>query len=388
MPDTTEPIDPERDARFMRRALALAPRGWGRTWPNPLVGAVVVREGEIVGEGWHEEFGQAHAEVNALAHAGERARGATLYVTLEPCAHHGKTPPCTDAIERAGIARVVFAAADPGEAAGGGARLASRGVPVRGGIERTAARRQNAAFFHVLECGTPFVTLKYALSLDGRLAADPGKPARVTGEAARGEAHRLRAGYDAIVAGIGTVLADDPALTVRGAVRPRVPPARVVFDTDARLPLASRLLRTRQEAPVWIVCAQDAPLDRRASLEAVGVHVVALPRAARGLEVAAAFEALWERGLRALFVEGGGRLGSALLAEDRVDWLDLFVAPKFLGEGGVRAFPPEVPAAPGGWRLVRTAAFGDDVLLELQRARAADDGATGATGASGASGGE
>jgi diaminohydroxyphosphoribosylaminopyrimidine deaminase/5-amino-6-(5-phosphoribosylamino)uracil reductase len=365
----------DRDAGFMRRALELAARGWGRTWPNPMVGAVVVQDGRIVGEGWHREYGQPHAEVNALAQAGEAARGATLYVTLEPCAHHGQTPPCTEAVARAAIARLVYAAEDPSaEAGGGGARLRERGLDVRAGVERAAARLQNAMFFHVLEMRSPFVALKYALSLDARLAAKPGRPTQVTGPAAREEAHRLRAGYDAIVVGIGTVLADDPRLTVRGPVAPRVAPARVVVDTEARLPLESALVRSVAEAPVWCLCAPDAPRQRRESLVAAGVHV--LPVARRpgddGLDLATALGALWDAGLRALFVEGGGRLGSALLDADQVDRLDLFLAPVLLGDGGVAAFPPSPlgpAAARGSWTLVRTAAFADDVLVELQRDR-------------------
>ncbi len=365
----------DRDAGFMRRALELAARGWGRTWPNPLVGAVVVKDGRIVGEGWHEEYGRAHAEVSALERAGKAARGATLYVTLEPCAHHGKTPPCTEAVARAAIARLVYAAEDPSaEAGGGGARLRERGLDVRAGVERSAARLQNAMFFHALEMRSPFVALKYALSLDARLAAEPGRPTQVTGLAAREEAHRLRAGYDAIVVGIGTVLADDPLLTVRGPVAPRVPPARVVLDTDARLPLGSALVRSVAEAPVWCLCAPDAPRARQESLAAAGVRLLPVPRRAdgKGLDLRLGLGALWDAGLRALFVEGGGRLGSALLDADRVDRLDLFLAPVLLGDGGVAAFPssPRGPvAARGSWRLVRTAAFADDVLVELQRDR-------------------
>ena len=388
MADARPPADAARDAAHMRRALELAARGWGRTWPNPLVGAIVVRDNEIVGEGWHEEYGGPHAEVNALARAGERARGATLYVTLEPCAHWGKTPPCTEAVERAGVARLVHAAEDPGaDSGGGGARLAARGVEVVGGVERDRARLQNAPFFHVLETGTPFVTLKYALSLDARLAAEPGRPTEVTGAGAREEAHRLRAGYDAIVVGIGTVLADDPRLTVRGPVVPRRPPARVVFDTAARLPLTSGLLRSLDVAPVWVACAQDAPLERRETLAAAGVKVVAVPRAGGGVDLPAALAALHAEGLRALFVEGGGRLGASLLRADLVEWLDLFYAPMLLGEGSVPAFAGVGPD-PGGWRLVRTRAYGADVLLELRRRRERDEsGAPGPEGGADARGG-
>lgn len=372
--------DPREDAAFMHRALDLAPRGWGRTWPNPLVGCVIVRGGEIVGEGWHEEYGRAHAEVNALAAAGEAARGATAYVTLEPCNHWGKTPPCSRALDAAGIARVVYAAEDPGgDSAGGGEYLGARGIEVTAGIGREAARLQNAMFFHVAEMRTPFVALKYAMSLDAKLAAEPGRPTAITGAGAREEAHRLRAGYDAVVAGIGTVLADDPLLTVRGPVHPRVPPARVVLDTDARLPLSSRLVKTRAEAPVVCVCAADALAERKRALAGAGVEVVEVLRAGGNLDLDAALNALWQGGMRALFVEGGGVIGGALLGADRIEWLDLFLAPLLLGEGAVPAFPADArgPATRrGAWRRVRTATFEDDVLVELRRERGAAGGGT------------
>src|SRR5690348_17076672 len=208
------------DHDYMNRALELAARGRGSVEPNPLVGAVVVFNGAVVGEGWHEKFGQAHAEVNALREAGERARGATLYVTLEPCGHYGKTPPCADAIVAAGIARVVVATEDANpEAAGGATRLSTAGIPLDIGVERTAAREQNAAFFHRFASDRPFITLKLATSLDGAIAsADRTRGAGgnfLTGPEARREVHRMRAGVDAIVVGVGTVLADDPLLTVR-----------------------------------------------------------------------------------------------------------------------------------------------------------------------------
>lgn len=357
-----------RDAAFMRRALELAERGWGRTWPNPLVGALLVRDGEVVGEGWHAEYGGPHAEVAALAAAGERARGAVAYVTLEPCAHWGKTPPCADALAAAGVARVVFAAEDPSPVAGGGAaRLRSAGIEVTGGVEREAAREQNAPFFHVLERGAPYVTLKYALSLDARLSREPGRPTAVSGAAARAEVHRLRAGYDAIVVGIGTALADDPLLTVRGPVAPRVAPARVVLDAEARLPVASRLVRTIHEAPVWVVCAEDADAGRRSRLEAAGVRVLPVPRGPGGVDIRGAIDALGGAGARALFVEGGGRVGASLLAADAVEELLLFYAPAIFGEAGVPAFPGA--AGDATWRLRRARALGDDVLIALRRRR-------------------
>ncbi|HEX7049575.1 MAG TPA: bifunctional diaminohydroxyphosphoribosylaminopyrimidine deaminase/5-amino-6-(5-phosphoribosylamino)uracil reductase RibD [Longimicrobiales bacterium] len=359
------------DREYMRRALALAARGWGRVHPNPLVGAVVVRDGEVVGEGAHGEYGGPHAEVVALKAAGERARGATLYVTLEPCAHYGKTPPCTDAIRAAGVARVVMAVRDPSPVAGGGAeRLRAEGIEVVEGVEREAARAQNAAFFHGYEAGTPFVALKYALSLDGKLAAAPGRPTAVTGAEARAEAHRLRAGFDAILVGIGTVLADDPLLTVRGGVTPRIPPRRIVVDTAARLPLDSRLMRTIGDAPVAVVCAADAPAARRAALERAGARVLPVPRAESGVALDAMLAALRDEGVHAVFCEGGGRLGTALLAADRVERMFLFIAPRIFGPTGVSAFGGDLArGAAAGWRLRRLEAFGNDALVVLDRAR-------------------
>lgn len=355
----------------MRRALALAWRGWGRVHPNPLVGAVIVKDGEVIAEGWHAQYGEPHAEAVALAAAGERARGATLYTTLEPCAHHGKTPPCADAVEAAGIARVVYGARDPHPAARGGAdRLARAGVEVVGGVEADAVRSQNAAFFHAVERGSTYVALKYALSLDARLGAAPGRSTQVTGEAARREAHRLRAGHDAIMVGIRTVLADDPLLTARGEIVPRVPPVRVVVDTDARLPPGSRLVATARETPTWVVCAPDAPSDRLAALDAAGVRVLTVPRLpGGGLALDAALAALWEAGVRSVFCEGGGRLGSALLALDRVARLYLFFAPKVFGPDGPPAFTSAVPpAVSAGWARTDLQALGPDVLMVLDRA--------------------
>lgn len=364
-------LAPSSDRAFMRRALSLAERGWGRVHPNPLVGAVVVRDGDVVGEGFHGEFGGPHAEVVALRAAGELARGATLYVTLEPCNHFGKTPPCTDAIVASGVARVVIAAEDPHPVARGGAeRLRAAGIEVEIGVERDAARALNAAFFHAVERGTPFVALKYALSLDGRLSSRRGRPTAVTGNEARAEAHRLRAGFDAILVGIGTILADDPLLTVRGAVAPRVPPVRVVLDSDARLPLESRLVDTVGEAPVWVVCAADAPAERRAALEARGVRTLAVPRVGRHIDLDAALARLGDEQVRSVFCEGGGRVGGALLEADLIERLYLFYAPKLFGRDGVPAFPGRIPAgARDGWVRRAVAEFGADVMVQLDRIR-------------------
>ena len=355
----------ERDRRFMRRALELAPAGWGRVHPNPLVGAVVVAGGEVVGEGAHREYGGAHAEVEALRAAGPRARGATLYVTLEPCAHHGKTPPCTDAIIEHGIARVVYAVPDPHpEAGGGGARLRNAGLDVVAGVEEATARTENATFLVPIERGRPFVALKYGLSLDSRISARVGEATRITGPEAEAEVHRLRAGYDAIMVGGRTARIDDPSLTVRHGPAPRVPPVRVVVDPDAALPPDGSLARTPGEVPVVVLAAADAPPERVARLRELGVEVEAVRRSRDGLDLAAALDRLFSRGLRTVFCEGGGRLGAGLLGADRVDRLYIFQAPVILGSQGVPAFP-----GTAGFRGRRVAvrAMGGDALFIIDR---------------------
>jgi diaminohydroxyphosphoribosylaminopyrimidine deaminase/5-amino-6-(5-phosphoribosylamino)uracil reductase len=333
-----------------------------------MVGAVGVRDGVVVGEGWHAEYGGPHAEVVALERAGARARGATVYVTLEPCAHHGKTPPCTLALLGAGVARVVFAGADPNPEAGGGAEALRRaGVEVTAGVEEEAARELNAAFFHAfgpVGAERPWVELKLALSLDGRLADRHGRSAWITGEAAREEVHRLRAGADAVTVGIGTVLADDPLLTVRGPVEPRRPPARVVFDRRLRIPVSSRLVATAAEAPVWVIGAPDAPEVTRRRLTGAGVRVLLAE------DLDGALRALRAEGIGSLFCEGGARLASALLDEDRVDRLDVFLAPLLLGPEAVSPFAGlDSPALAEAhrWRPIATRTFGADTLLQLAR---------------------
>ncbi|HEX5726270.1 MAG TPA: bifunctional diaminohydroxyphosphoribosylaminopyrimidine deaminase/5-amino-6-(5-phosphoribosylamino)uracil reductase RibD [Longimicrobiaceae bacterium] len=356
------------DLRWMRRALDLAGRGWGRVAPNPLVGSVVVRDGRVVGEGWHAEYGGPHGEAAALRAAGEAARGATVYVTLEPCSHFGKTPPCTDALIEAGVGRVVYAAADPDpQAAGGAARLRAAGIEVEGGVEEEAARDLNAAFFHrhgAEGAERPFLALKLALSLDAKVADRAGRSAWITGEAARAEVHRLRAGFDAVAVGIGTALADDPRLTVRGEVQPRVPPVRLVFDHSLRLPPEGTLARTARETPVWALCDADAPEERRRALEAAGVRVL------RAGELREGLRALREAGLVSILVEGGAALGSRLLREGVVDRLYLFYAPLFLGPEGADAFAgvesPPLGEAPR-WRRLGTEPLGPDTLVTLSR---------------------
>jgi diaminohydroxyphosphoribosylaminopyrimidine deaminase/5-amino-6-(5-phosphoribosylamino)uracil reductase len=358
MPESEHSAAPD-DGAWMRRALALAERGWGQTAPNPMVGAVVVRDGAIVGEGWHTRYGEAHAEVEALRSAGERARGATVYVTLEPCNHHGRTPPCTDALLAAGVTRVVAATADDSPVARGGAeRLREGGVEVVLGAEEAAARELNAPFFHALSSDRPFVRLKLALSLDGALADHTRRPGWLTGHEARTEVHRLRAGSDAIAVGIGTAIADDPSLTVRGFTPPRVPPLRVVFDTSARLPLSSKLVRSAREVPVLVVCWAPDPAHAVA-LEHAGVELL------HAATVADALRALRARGVRSLLVEGGAALGASMIQEAVLDRLVIFRAPLVLGSGALPAFgtlsASTIDEAPR-WRLVGSARFGDDEM--------------------------
>lgn len=360
------------DARWMRRALALAANGWGRVAPNPLVGCVVVRDdGTVVGEGWHTEYGQPHAEVEALRAAGEAARGATAYVTLEPCAHWGKTPPCARGLLEAGVRRVVFAAADPNpKAAGGAETLRQAGVDVLGGVDAEAAREQNHVFFHAhspVGEARPFVALKLALSLDARIADREGRSVWITGEAARAETHRLRAGYDAVAVGIGTALADDPQLTVRGAVEPRVAPARVVFDRRLRLPVDGALVRTAGEVPTLVVTSADADVDRERALTDAGVRVLRADGFVAGLR------ALRDAGIRSVFVEGGAGLASALLSADVVDRQYLFYAPVMLGPAALNPFggigSPGIGEATR-WRHLRTETFEGDTLITLARGQA------------------
>ncbi len=348
------------DGAFMRRALSLAERGWGQTAPNPMVGAVVVRDGVVIGEGWHMRYGDAHAEVNALTAAGALARGATLYVTLEPCNHHGKTPPCTDAILAAGIRRVVAATADGSAKAQGGAqRLRDHGLDVMLGVEEVEARESNAAFFHGLVSTRPFVTLKLALSLDGAIADRTRRRGWLTGIEARREVHRLRAHSDAVAIGIGTARADDPMLTVRDIdPPPRVAPARVVFDTSARLSLTSELVKSARAQRTVVVCWAPDPAHA-AALEHAGVELI------HAGSLGDALVALRAAGIGSLLVEGGAALASSFVQEAYVDRLVIFRAPLILGGGSLNAFGG-VSAARldevSRWRIVRSVRLGSDEM--------------------------
>jgi diaminohydroxyphosphoribosylaminopyrimidine deaminase/5-amino-6-(5-phosphoribosylamino)uracil reductase len=320
----------------MARALALAERGRGRVEPNPVVGAVIVRDGEIVGEGWHARFGGPHAEVEALAAAGPRARGATLYCTLEPCAHQGKTPPCVDAIVRAGVRRVVAAIRDPHALAAGGAeKLRAAGIEVAFGPGALEARRQNAPFLKRVRRGLPFVTLKWAMTLDGKIASVGGDARWISSEAARAEVHAMRDRADAVLVGIGTALADDPELTTRLPQAGGRDALRVVVDARARLPLDSKLVRSaRTGAKVIVAVTAAAPPDRVAALRAAGAEVLVCGDGSAGVDLAALLRGLASREDRPvtnLIGEGGGRVNAALLEAGLVDRVVVFIAPKILG---------------------------------------------------------
>jgi diaminohydroxyphosphoribosylaminopyrimidine deaminase/5-amino-6-(5-phosphoribosylamino)uracil reductase len=324
----------------MRRALELAEGGRGKVSPNPLVGAVVVRDGSVIGEGFHAALGELHAERAALedcARRGEGPAGATMYVTLEPCAHQGRQPPCVDAVLEAGIARVVIASDDPSEKASGRGPgiLRDGGVEVElvAGDEATAARLLNQPFRKHARTGLPLVTLKLAISLDGRTATSPGDSPWISGELSRALVHRWRAESDAIAVGIGTVLADDPLLTARGPEEQPRQPLRVVFDRAARLPHDSQLLRTLDQAPVLAVVSPDADAERRSGLRDAGAEVVV----ADG--IAAALADLGRRGVTSLFLEGGPVLAGAFVAAGEIDLARTFIAPTLLGGTGRRAGP-------------------------------------------------
>ncbi len=350
----------ERDAEYMRRALALAQKGWGQTAPNPMVGAVVVRDGTVVGEGYHARYGEAHAEVVVLKAAGDRARGSTMYVTLEPCNHFGKTPPCTESILEARVQRVVIAAADPTALAGGGARhLADYGVQVYFSVEEGAARELNAPFFFAAaNSKRPWVTLKLALSSDGKMNDPSGERRWISNELSRKEVQRLRANVDAIAVGLGTVRSDDPQLTARGTIRPRVAPMRVVFDRNAEMPLESTLVRTAKKTPT-VIFGHHPPVARLAALHNAGVDVF------EAEDLPAALEALRGFEVHHLMVEGGARVARDFLRQDMVDRLVIFQSPITLGGDALSPFD----GLPGSFReslakkpIVRRAEFGEDVM--------------------------
>jgi diaminohydroxyphosphoribosylaminopyrimidine deaminase/5-amino-6-(5-phosphoribosylamino)uracil reductase len=352
------------DEAFLRRALELAEKARGRTAPNPIVGAVVVREGRVVGEGYHQRAGAPHAEVEALHQAGSSAKGATLYVTLEPCAHQGRTPPCVGAILEAGISRIVSAMEDPDSrvAGKGHAQLRAAGVAVTTGCLEREAGEANAEYLHRVKTGRVFGVLKAAISLDGRMAAPAGEPRWITGEQARARAHELRDRYDAILIGRTTLEVDDPLLDVRIPGERRNPIA-IVLDSRLRAP-ASRKLWERAKFGTQVLVAAVDPLqqDRARGLRDGGIEVLAVPAGESGqVDLAALFEILAQRGLNSILVEGGGKVHASLLSQGLAQRIHLFLAPLVLGGDGPRL----TVGMPGGIRIedTRIEKLGEDLLF-------------------------
>lgn len=354
----------------MKRALRLAAKGAGHTSPNPMVGAVVVRGSTVVGEGFHELVGGPHAEVNALHRAGAKAKGATLYVTLEPCNHQGRTPPCTRAVLDSGVARVVIGMADPnpGVAGGGASHLAGRGLQVETGVCEAECRALNQPFIKHVTTGLPFVTLKAAATLDGSIASHSGDSKWISNERSRKFAHHLRCVSDAVLIGIGTALADDPLLSARIRRRPECrQPVRIVLDSGLRLPLSSSLARTARKVPLLVVCGLDAPGAPEAALREAGADVLRLPSDAEGIRLPELLKALGAMGIASVLVEGGASVHGAFIENGLADDFCFFYAPRILGD------PMGIPMIRGKAREriadavpaydLRVRRFGQDVML-------------------------
>ncbi len=356
------------DISSMRAALALARRGLGTVWPNPAVGCVIVNRGRVVGRGWTQPGGRPHGETEALGRAGEAARGATAYISLEPCCHWGRTPPCTDALIAAGIGRVVVAVEDPDpRVAGEGVRrLRAAGLDVETGLCAAEAAEINAGFFCRLRNGRPLVTLKLATSLDGRIATGRGESQWITGPPARERAHALRAAHDAIMVGTGTVIADDPQLTCRLPGLAHRSPVRVVVDRHLRIPPNMRLISGAREVPTWVLTLHSADAARRQALLCAGATVIDIDPGPDGSgSLAAALAALGERGITRLLVEGGGHLAAAFVRADLVDRLVWVHAPLLIGGGGIPGiaeFGLEVLSEAPSFERLSTETVGDDVL--------------------------
>lgn len=321
---------PADNATWMDRALQLAERGRGFVEPNPLVGAVIVRDQQLVGEGWHQRYGEAHAEIHALEAAGEAARGATLYVTLEPCCHFGKTPPCTEALIRAGIARMVAAMSDPfPQVAGQGAeQLRAAGIAVEFGLGEVKARRLNAPYLKLLSRGRPYVHAKWAMTLDGKIASRTGDSKWISGEPARQRVHELRGRMDAILVGIGTALADDPLLTARPP-GPRTA-TRIVLDSRGRLPASSQLVQTATAAPV-LIATTEMGAEKVAEFQRRGCEIMVVSAVAGRPDVAALLDELGRRRFTNLLVEGGAEVFGSFLDAGEIDEAHVYIAPLLLG---------------------------------------------------------
>ena len=361
------------DQRFMQLALSLGRRGQGRTSPNPAVGAVVVKDGVIVGRGWTQPGGRPHAEPEALKRAGEAARGATLYVTLEPCSHVGKSPPCVDAVIASGISRVVSAIEDPNpEVAGQGhAKLRAAGIAVDVGLCAAEAAHDHAGHFRRIRDKRPHVILKLAVSADDKIGAAGHKPVAITGEAAKTRVQLLRAQSDAILVGIGTVLADDPSLTCRLPGMETRSPVRVVLDRALRIPGTSRLVQSARERPLWVMTSETAEAPAAMKLGAAGAQLIRVAASGAELDPAAALHALAEKGITRLMVEGGARVASSFVAAGLVDEVWLLRGPDTVGADGVPALGAlplvSITQSPG-FKVRASEDVGKDTLTIYERA--------------------
>ncbi len=355
------------DEYYMQQALTIAQYAQGRTSPNPMVGAVIVKDGRIVGQGWHRQAGTPHAEIHALAQAGDLAKGATVYVTLEPCSHHGRTGPCADALIEAGVSKVVAAMTDPNPLVAGNGlnRLRAAGIEVVEGVLAADAARLNEVFIKWISTGMPWGVLKTAMSLDGKIAAYTGHSQWITGAAARTYVHKLRDIYDGILVGIGTVLADNPELTAR-LPAPGRNPVRIIVDTMARTPLQAKVVTDRQ-AQTIIAVGREAPADRVAALSSKGIEVLTLDQTPTGINLRQLFKILGERRITSILVEGGATINASALTANLIDKVHCFIAPKIIGG---RTAPSPVggtglPAVDQAIMLedLKTESLGADILI-------------------------
>jgi diaminohydroxyphosphoribosylaminopyrimidine deaminase/5-amino-6-(5-phosphoribosylamino)uracil reductase len=362
------------DLPHMRAALALARRGLGTTWPNPSVGCVIVNNDRVVGRGTTRPGGRPHAEPVALTMAGAAAKGATVYVTLEPCCHHGRSPPCTDALIAAGIARVVIAATDPDPRVNGQGmqQLRAAGITTESGLLEAEALDTLQGFHHRVTLGRPMVTLKLASTLDGRIATHAGESQWITGTPARRLVHAMRGRHDAVMVGVGTVLADNPDLTCRIAGFRPTPNVRVIADSHLRTSLTSRLLTTAKDVPTWFLLREGTNLAREDAFIDLGARLIKIPGSPAGVNLTAAMTALAAAGLTRVLVEGGAQLAAAMLRADLVDRIAWFHAPSVMGGDGwpsVQAFGVETLEQMPGFRRDCVTVIGDDMVSEFTRQR-------------------
>lgn len=373
------------EEKYMRRAIELAKKGSGHVNPNPLVGAVIVRDGEIIGEGYHECYGQLHAERNAIANAKKRGNsleGSTIYVTLEPCCHYGKTPPCTEAIIEEKIARVVVGSDDPNPLVSGKGfqMLREKGIEVIPHFLKEECDAMNHVFFHYIRTGTPYVAMKYAMTMDGKIACYTGDSKWVTGEESRAHVQTLRNHYKGIMAGIGTVLADDPMLNCR--IEGGRDPIRIITDSHLRIPMDSQLVRTAGQQPLIVACLPDADEEKAAQLQEKGVEVLRIPGVTTAditeeqkevISLPVLMKELGARKIDGILLEGGGQLNESALQAGIVDRIYCYIAPKIFG--GVQAKTPVegqgLTRAADAWQFNRIGMqeFGQDILLEYEKAQ-------------------